>query len=442
MRILLVAYVLILAWIAFRSAKRVNGASDFFVARKRASTLMVSGSLLATILGGSAVIGAVDAGKILGGATAWFLLSGAVGLLALLPFLPKIMRIRRFTLPDMMEDLYGRQARLVASAVIPLAWTGVVAAQIIASAKLLQSFVGMDYSAAAIVSAVVFVGYTIFGGQISVLRTDFFQAGLILLGILALVFSLSFGSHLDFSQPAPEFPFNANFSPLDLFLLFLTYATTYTAGPDIFSRLFCAKDERTARRSVVAVSAILACVACCIGFLAYCGALLPSGNGALIIELGKIALPQFLLPLLALCLLSVVLSSADTTLLSSSIILSQLFSGADDDFRKVRRTRAIVLVNGLVALVIALCFTDIIGMLLLALAVYAGAFTLPILLGLSGLKVRPAFISAAIVGGGALALVGKLLPAASGTHAGDICLVCAFVLNGSLLLLGRVKAPH
>lgn len=439
MRILLIAYVLILAWIAFRSARRVNDVSDFFVAKKRASTLMVSGSLLATILGGSAVIGAVDAGKTLGGATTWFLLSGAIGLLAILPFLPKVMQIRRFTLPDMMEDLYGKGARMVASVVIPLAWTGVVAAQIIASAKLLQSFVGMDYSAAAIASAVVFVGYTIFGGQISILRTDFLQAGLILLGIVALVICLAFGSQLDFSWPAPKFPFNANFSPLDLFLLFLTYATTYTAGPDVFSRLFCAKSEGAARRSIVIVAAILACVACCIGFLSYCGALLPSANGALIIELGKIALPSFLLPLLALCLLSVVLSSADTTLLSSSIILSQLMSNAVSDKQKVRRTQKIIFVNGLVALLIALCFTDIIGMLLLALAVYAGAFTLPILLGLAGLKVRPAFISAAIVGGGALALVGKLLPAASGAHAGDICLVLAFVLNGVLLLLGRIR---
>lgn len=440
MAYLLVVYVLVLAFIAFLSASRVKSVSDFFVARKGGSALMVSGSLLATILGGSAVIGAVDAGPTLGGASTWFLLSGAVGLLALLPFLPKIMKIRRFTLPDMIEDLYGKGPQRVASVVIPIAWTGVVAAQIIASAKLLQSFVGMDYTVAAVVSAVVFVGYTVFGGQISILRTDFLQAALILLGILVLTFFAMRTPVLNFDVKVPAFPFNENFSPLDLFLLLLTYATTYTAGPDIFSRLFCAKDEKTAQKSVIAVALILSVVAACIGFLAQYGAILPEGDGARIIEVGKVALPQPVLPLLGLCLLSVVLSSADTTLLSSSIIFTRLISPKDlDDRAEIRRTRLGILLNGALALAIALLFTDIIGMLLLALAVYAGAFTLPILLGLSGMRVKTPFISAAIVCGGALALVGKLLPSGLVPHLGDLFLVLSFVVNGSLMFAGRIR---
>ena len=240
---------------------------------------MITGSLLATIFGGSAIIGAVDAGPSMGGAATWFMLSGAIGLLALLPFLPKIMQVRRFTLPDMIEDFYGKGAKTVASIVIPVAWTGVVAAQIIAAAKLLQSFVGMNYSVAAVLCAVVFIGYTALGGQFSILRTDFLQAGFILLGILALAFFTGQTPILHPGVEAPQFPFNANFSGLDLFLLLLTYATTYTSGPDMFSRLFCARDEKTAQKSVLIVAFVMAIVGACIGFLAEYAAIIPSVNG-------------------------------------------------------------------------------------------------------------------------------------------------------------------
>ena len=91
---------------------------------------------------------------------------------------------------------------------------------------------------------------------------------------------------------------------------------------------------------------------------------------------------------------------------------------------------------------IVLIFTDIIGTLLLALAVYAGAFTVPILWGLLGLRAKPRFVAAAIVAGGALALAGKLCPALPGTlgaHTGDVLMVAAFAVNAIILAFGRVS---
>ena len=439
MNFVIALYVIVLFAIGIRSSLKIKTVSDFFVARKGGSFHLVAGSLTATILGGSAVIGAIDKGPVLGGATAWFMLCGAAGLLALLPFLKKICAIGRFSLPDMMEDLYGKGPRLTASIVIPIAWTGVVAAQIIASAKILQSFTGLSYEWGAVCSGFVFIAYTMAGGQFSILKTDFLQAILIIVGLLLLA-AFAFARPVIATIPPPAFPFNENFSPLDLFLLLLTYGTTYTAGPDMFSRIFCAKDSKTAKRAILATAGTLVLVAGIIGYLGVFGASFNSGDGAKIIGIGREVLPEFLLPVLALALLSVVLSSADTTLLSSSIILTELFSGKNLENKGVARTRVVVFLNGLVALAIALHFTDIIGMMLLALAVYAGAFTLPVLLGIAGFRAKVGYVSAAILVGGVLALIGKLLPATSlGAHTGDVLLITSFVANGALLWLGRVK---
>ena len=446
MNIALIIYLVFLIAIAVRSARRVRDIPDFFVARKRASAKAVAGSLVATILGGSAVIGAVDSGARLGGAASWFMLVGALGLLALIPFAGRAYSHGKYALPDLVENLYGKGPRLVASLVIPIAWTGIVAAQIIAAAKLLMTFTLLSYTAAAVIAATVFTGYTLAGGQISILRTDFLQACLIILGLLLVAGFALFGGIpgaearplSEILQQAPSFPFNANFTPLDLFLLILTYGTTYTAGPDIFSRMFCAKDTATAKKAVAMAAATLVPVAFVIGFLAVYGVGLENVQGARITSIASQVLPAPLIPLIALALLSVVLSSADTTLLSSSVIICRLFRLGEGG--RISRARLVILLNGVVALLLALVFTDIIGTLLLALAVYAGAFTVPILWGLLGLRAKPKFVAAAIVAGGALALAGKLCPAGMlGSHTGDILMISAFAVNAAILALGRKR---
>ena len=444
----LIIYLVILIAIAVRSARRVKDIPDFFVARKGASAKAVAGSLVATILGGSAVIGAVDSGAKLGGAASWFMLVGALGLLALIPFAGRAYEHGKYSLPDLVENLYGKGPRMVATVVIPIAWTGIVAAQIIAAAKLLMTFTSLGYMTAAIVSAVVFTGYTLAGGQLSILRTDFMQACLIIVGLLLLAGFALFGgvsgaeapaSLSSILQGAPAFPFNKNFTPLDLFLLILTYGTTYTAGPDIYSRVFCAKDTATAKKAIAMAACTLIPVAFVIGFLAVYGVSLGSMGdfvqSARITAIADAVLPSALLPLFALALLSVVLSSADTTLLSSSVIINGLCRKPS-----LLQARIVILMNGLLALMLALVFTDIIGTLLLALAVYAGAFTVPILWGLLGLQAKPKFVGAAIIAGGILALSGKLCPALPGSlgqHTGDILMIAAFVVNAVILAIGR-----
>ena len=468
MTIALIIYLVILILIAIRSAMRVKDIPDFFVARKGASAKAVAGSLVATILGGSAVIGAVDSGARLGGAASWFMLTGALGLLALIPFASRAYRHGKYALPDLVETLYGKGPRFVASIVIPVAWTGIVAAQIIAAAKLLMTFTPMSYTTAAITAATVFTGYTLAGGQFSILRTDFFQACLIIVGLLVLAGFAQFGgaaatSGAQFTAGvqaaqatgAPPFPFHTNFTPFDLFLLILTYGTTYTAGPDIFSRMFCAKDVTTAKKAIAGAACTLIPVAFIIGFLAVYGVGLGEVQGARITAIANAVLPPALIPLFALALLSVVLSSADTTLLSSSVIICRLFGigggascdpTAKADHSPLAKARIIIFLNGIVALLLALVFTDIIGTLLLALAVYAGAFTVPVLWGLLGLKAKPKFVGAAIVTGGALALMGKLcpslafLPANLGAHTGDFLMIAAFIVNAAFLALGRIRA--
>ncbi|MCF0222891.1 MAG: sodium:solute symporter family protein [Fibrobacter sp.] len=462
MSFVLVAYLIVLAVIAIRSVSSVKNVADFFVARKSASTVDVAGSLLATLLGGSAVIGSIDNGVTQGAASAWLLLSGAIGLFALVPFAERAYNLGKFSLPDLVENIFGKGPRRVASVVIPLAWTGIVAAQIIAAAKLLPSFVPLPYKTSVFICSAVFILYTMAGGQISILRTDIFQAILIILGLATMGIcavetlwnNSTIAANVLASHQQHGFPFNENFTPLALFVLILTYGTTYTAGPDMYSRIFCAKDAKAARKAVLAAAIILVPIALLIGFLGLYGSTLAGEvQQARITAIAMNVMPPWLYPLFAIFLLSVVLSSADTTLLSSSIIATQALFKKDinsidnhdnKESKNLRTARIVILVNGLLALLIALKFNDIIATLLLALAVYAGAFTIPVLWGIAGLKARPKFVSAAIIAGGTLSLIGKLYPGSpiqiTGQFSmafGDMLLLAAFAVNAAILAIGR-----
>jgi SSS family solute:Na+ symporter len=441
---ILIAYLLVLIWVAMRSFPKIKNHQDFFVARKQGTTPLITGSLLATILGGSAVVGTINMGPKMGWATAWFMLSAVIGLLLLLPLIDKVFAKGKYTLPGLLSDMFGDKLQNISGYIISIAWLGIVAAQIIASAKILESFAGLDYVWGAIISGLVFIFYTIVGGQISILKTDLMQAVLIILGLILVGVFTFFKLPLDSLQTINlNFPFNQNFHILDFVVLFFTYALTYTAGPDIYSRIFSAGSAQVARRSVRNVALILIPVAFLIAFLSVVGASnsnLFGSSGSLIVNISQFVLPGWAVAIIALSLISVVLSSADTTLLSASVILTELLEKKKMGEKTVAKTRLIILVLGILSMIIALLYSSVIGVFLIALSVYAGAFITPLLLGLVGFRFREKNVWWACVVGGFVALIGKIIFNYQGNQLlGNLIIIGAFLVNALILFLGYEK---
>ena len=431
----LILYLSIIALITLFSYRKVKNYHDFFNARKQGNTLTITGSLIATILGGSAIIGAVNEGPKLGWATSWYMLSAAIGLFALLPIAGKINKTGQFTLSGLLGDLYTPGVRRISSWIIATAWLGVIAAQMIAAARILESFTGMSYTYGVLCSGLVFIVYTLAGGQLSVLKTDFFQSILILIGLAVMVV---FSSKLKLPETGtviPQFPFNANFSPLDLVVLLFTYATTFTFGPDIYSRIFCAGSEKVARRAVGIAATILIPVALSIGFISVVGSFyLPfSGSGSIFIDVSKAILPEWAVALIVVSLLSAVLSSADTTILTTSIILTELYERNSFGNKTLSHSRFFIVLAGIISTIIALNFTSIIGILITALTVYSGAFIIPLIAGLWNININRNNLVRAMLCGGICALTGKIVFYTGAQIAGNLIIIASFLLNASLL---------
>jgi len=406
------------------SRRKAKQADDFFVAGRKGSSLFITGSLLATIIGGSAIMVTGSLGFTRGLTGIWWLLVGSVGLVVLGIFLAKKVReFGLYTLPELVEKQYDRRVALAASILIVIAWIGVIGAQVIAAGSIMEALGIGNTRMWMMVFTGVFVVYTILGGQYAIIRTDSLQAVIVFAGIfgaLALVLvNLGGFSGLRDALSAEHFtfPLSSQFDGYELIKLLLLVGLTYVVGPDMYSRLFCARDAGAARRAVFWTALLIIPVALGITLIGMgAAALFPDiSPGQAFPVVIKEVLPPVLGGIVLAALLCAFMSSADTTLLTASTILSvDIIGKIKPSFKRETLlviSRWGIVVMGVAALVLALYLNNIVDAILFAYTVYTGGLIIPVLAGFykDRLKVTPPGALAAIIGGGGLALVSKLL---------------------------------
>lgn len=422
--IIIALYFLVMLAIGMASRRKARGPDDFFVAGRKSSSPFVAGSLLATIVGGSATIGMAGLGFKQGLTGAWWLLVGSIGLVFLGLFLAKrVRRLALYTLPELVAKQYDRRMALASSILIVVAWIGIVAAQIIAAGQILGILGAGSPTLWMVIFTAIFVTYTVLGGQHAIIRTDVLQSVIIFIGIVAgsalLVTRLGGWEGLQSSLPAGQFafPLSPQFDGAALTTLLLVVGLTYVVGPDMYSRIFCARDDRVARTATLWTALLLIPLAFAIAFIGM-------GAAAMFPDIApEQAFPtvirELFSPLVSgivlAALLCAVMSSADTTLLSASTILTidimGRFQPTASQSSILPRSRWAIVLLGVCSLVVALMLKGVISALLFAYTIYTSGVIIPVLAGFfkDRLKVTSAGALAALIGGGTVGLLSKLL---------------------------------
>ncbi len=410
--------------IGLASRRKAKGADDFFVAGRKGSSPFIVGSLLATIIGASATIGMAGLGFKQGLTGAWWLLVGSIGLVFLgLFFARRVRKLALYTLPELVEKQYDRRVALAASILIVVAWVGIIAAQIIAAGQILGILGAGNPTLWMVLFTAIFVTYTVLGGQHAIIRTDFLQSLVIFAGIFASLFLLldRLGGWEGLVSTLPagrfSFPLSPQFDSTALATLLLLVGLTYVVGPDMYSRIFCARDDRTARTATLWTAFLLVPLAFAVAII---------GMGAAVMfpdimpeQAFPTVISELFSPLLSgivlAALLCAVMSSADTTLLSASTILTidiiGRFRPTASPENALPRSRWAIILLGICALLVALMLKGVISALLFAYTIYTSGVIIPVIAGFfrNRLKVTPAGAMAALIGGGAAGLLSKLL---------------------------------
>ena len=409
-----------IGWISKRNARRLD---DFFVAGRKGSTLFVTGSLLATIIGASATLGMAGLGFTRGLTGAWWLLAGTVGLIILgLFFARRVRNYGVYTLPQLAGKMYDNRVSIAASFFIVVAWEGVIAAQITATGQIM-GLLGIGSPTLWIfICTGIFVFYTMIGGQYSVLRTDLVQIIIIFVGILSgLVFLfVRIGGLSTLTSALPSdyfaFPVSSKFTGLNLISTLLLVGSTYVVGPDMYSRLFCARDAETARRSTLWAALLLIPMAFGITLIGMGAAILAPDIKAdqAFPTVVRQVYPPLISGIVLAALLSAVMSSANTCLLSASTILNMdiigRFNNNLSEKQMLNYSRTGIVILGIGAMFLALELKGIIPTIMWAYTIFTTGVIIPVAFGFfkDRLKLTSSGALAAVIGGGLTGLSSKL----------------------------------
>jgi SSS family solute:Na+ symporter len=432
---LLIIYFLVLGFICIRDLFKVKNFDDYVVAGRKQSSPFVFMSLMATVLGASATVGIAARAESIGFAAFWWLGVGAIGFWFQAAFLSKpVHDLDVRTLPEIAEKTVGKTGRKLVAFIIAVSWIGIIAAQFAAVAGFIGLVLGHDAGTLSVlITAVIVIVYTLLGGQLSVVRTDALQFGILTLGFFAAAIYLFGGfsgieiATLQTAQSvvdgtaAPsaglatfgDFSLlNEKFSFADLAMMLFTVGGAYFLGPDVISRNLVAKDSTSARKAVVIGSFAILVFSVVIVLLGmWAATYAPNAAGSSVNPLFRLAsgvLPLPLAALLSVGLLSALLSSADTCLINSAAIF-----GSDIlNTRRISVVRLLVVAIGIIATYLALQGKDIIGLLTMAYSVYTPGIVAPLAVAIIAHKkfsIKKSLWYAGVVVGGLFGLIPAIL---------------------------------
>jgi solute:Na+ symporter, SSS family len=368
-----------------------NNFENYYVAGRKNGIITISLSLVSTIIGASAGIGLAGHYYKLGFPGIWWLLSGALGLMILaLFFISRVNISKNYTLPELFGNYYGKEVRIFSGLCISISWLGIISAQILAAGFLLHFFFpNINLVMSFITVGIIFIVYTAYGGQKAIIKTDVLQFVLLFLSIIILFF-VAFEKNVFFNNLflIPQSFITQKFGLIKVVEMLLIVGFPFFIGPDIYSRLFSANSINTAKKSLIISAVIITLIALLLFFIVSFYIAIHSHqieNPDMILYdiIDYYISDIFIKGIIILGLLSLIMSSADTCLLSAGSIFTYDVLGClfpNNHYLKnniVKVTRFSIIIIGLISIFISIFSRGIIANLFVSYKVYTAALGFP-----------------------------------------------------------------
>lgn len=158
----------IIIFIGIYTGRRVKDAKDFSSGGYNASSALVAGTIIGTLVGGSSTIGTAQLAFTNGLSAWWFTIGAGVGCLFLgIVFAKPLRNSRCETIQQIITIEYGQKAGIITSVLSSIGIMLNIVAQILAANALLSSMFGLSAEVSAIISVILMACYVIFGGVLS-----------------------------------------------------------------------------------------------------------------------------------------------------------------------------------------------------------------------------------------------------------------------------------
>ncbi len=252
-------YILITLAIGFYASRRIKTSSDFTLAGKGLSTVLVGVTIFATWFAAINVTAnpgmLVERGFVV---LIPYFLAGPLCLFFVGRFFAKkLYEMNLVTISDFFSIRYNKRVELVISILLVFTYFHWIASQFVSLGVLFNEAIGLDVSKGVLLGAAIVVIYTYVGGMWAVSWTDMLQSALIVFGLIVLCVSILIetGGVAPLFADKPEgfynlFPTDGLPGWSEFIGVFLAFAVGAIPAQEIYQRAFSAKSSESARRGV------------------------------------------------------------------------------------------------------------------------------------------------------------------------------------------------
>jgi len=375
--------------VGFWARRKATSQDEFLVAGRSVGPWLYSGTLAAIVLGGASTVGGVKLGYQYGVSGMWFVFMLGLGILVLsVVFVERILGLKLYTVPELLERRYSASAR-VAGGVVMIGYDLMVSVTAtIAVGSVMEVIVGIPRTQAILISSLVMVGYSVLGGMWSLTLTDIVQFVIKTVGILfillpAAIFHAGGLSAMHAQLPSEFFSFT-HIGAGKITSFFVLYFFGILIGQDVWQRVFTARSVKVARNGGIGVGLYCLIYALAGALIGAAGRVFlpPLVDGDLAFaEIVNAVLPVGLRGLVLAAALAAIMSTASACLLAASTVL------LEDVYLRLRSTRSagsigqsrsVTLVLGLIMTVASCVMHDVITALTVAYDLLVGGLLVPI----------------------------------------------------------------
>ena len=363
--IIFAGYFLVVLGIGYFGLRATKDDTDFFIAGGNLGWIIGGATVASTQMSSGLFIGTIGLMYTVGWSFAWVVFVFPIAYWFMVAVIaPRFTRQRKLSLPDFFATRYHSDAaRVIAAIIILIAFVVYISAQVVAGGLIANTVFGIPAQTGMVIFTLILITYTVIGGMVAVVYTDFLQMMIMLLGaVIAVPIVLRQVGGLDnlfvlASEANPVALTWEAMPPSLLFTLGLAFLLGAIARPEQLIRFYAMKDMATIRRGIGFVI-ILVGAAHALVFLLALGStvLFPNmGVGDLAMPLiTQTAMPLFLGTVMLAAVAAAMMSTVDSVLIVAGAALSHDIYGTirkdSDPRRRVMIGRIGTVVVGLIPL--------------------------------------------------------------------------------------------
>lgn len=332
--IIFIGYFLLVFLIGYLSMKWTKSEEDYWIAGSKLGWGIGGATMAATHTSAGTFIGTIGVIYSVGWSFGWVLITIPLAYWFMVAVLaPRFTAVKELTLPAFLQRRYqSRSARGVGGVIILIATVIYIQAQIVAGGLVANVVFGIEPLTGMIIFTVILLIYTLVGGMLAVVYTDFLQMIIMIVGTvisvpLALMHFDGLSDLIAKVEIIKPLTFSWDGFPTVLLItLSLAFFLGSVATPEKVIRLYAMKDMKTIRRGILLAVIVVTGINLLVFILALAAMVLfpnlPTGDLAMPI-IAKTVLPTFVGTIMLAAITSAMMSTVDSLLLVAGSALSE-----------------------------------------------------------------------------------------------------------------------